>query len=147
MQALVVEYARNVAGIKKANSTEMDAKTSAPVISLLSEQRNVEDLGGTMRLGAYPCVLKKGTKAFEAYGKEDISERHRHRYEFNNEYKKTLEDKGLVISGIYKKDNLCEIAEVPEHPWMVGVQYHPEFKSKPTEPHPMFKEFVKAMIN
>ncbi|MBT3394618.1 MAG: CTP synthase [Waddliaceae bacterium] len=147
MQALVVEYARNVAGIKKANSTEMDAKTSAPVISLLSEQRNVEDLGGTMRLGAYPCVLKKGTKAFEAYGKEDISERHRHRYEFNNEYKKTLEDKGLVISGIYKKDNLCEIAEVPEHPWMVGVQYHPEFKSKPTEPHPMFKEFVKAMVN
>lgn len=146
MQVLVVEFAQNVLGLSDANSTEIDPHTKNPVISLLSEQKNVQDLGGTMRLGAYICDLKPGTKAGRAYGQSQISERHRHRYEFNNNYKEALEKSGLVIAGTLSGESLCEIAEVGNHPWMVGVQYHPEFKSKPTQPHPLFRDFVKAMI-
>ncbi len=146
MQVMVVEFARHVLGLKEANSTEMVPGTKEPIISLLSEQEGVEDKGGTMRLGAYPCLLKEGSKAHAAYGSTSISERHRHRYEFNNKYKELLEQKGLTLSGKYEKGNLCEIAEVQDHPWMVGVQFHPEFKSRPTDPHPLFRDFVKAMV-
>lgn len=146
LQVMLVEFARNVLDFKKANSTEMDVDTPDPVISLLSEQKEVENLGGTMRLGAYPCLLKERTKAFKAYGgHKNISERHRHRYEFNNRYKKVFEKKGIVFSGLYKNKNLIEIAEIKNHPWMVGAQFHPEFKSKPLFPHPLFLAFVKAM--
>lgn len=147
MQVLVVEFARNVLGLIHANSTEMDPDTTDPVISLLSEQQEVVDLGGTMRLGTYLCTLKPKTHAHAAYGKKTIDERHRHRYEFNNKYKEEAEDKGLIISGTYPKANLCEIAEVQDHPWMMGVQFHPEFKSKPTDPHPLFKAFIGAIVN
>ena len=146
MQVLIVEFARHVAHLKEANSTEMDPSTKDPVISLLSEQTNVTNLGGTMRLGAYECRVKEGTKAFGAYQATSISERHRHRYEFNNIYSKSFEEKGLVLSGIWPEGNLCEIAEIKDHPWMVGCQFHPEFKSKPTNPHPLFREFIKAVI-
>lgn len=146
MQVLVVEYARNVLGLKDANSTEIDASTKNPVISLLSEQRNVSNVGGTMRLGAYPCKLKEKSKAHLAYKKLTISERHRHRYEVNNNYMEELEKAGLLFSGVHPKQKLCEIAEVKKHPWMLAVQFHPEFKSRPTEAHPLFKDFAKAMI-
>ncbi len=146
MQVLVSEFAANVAGLQGASSTEIDADTPAPVISLLSEQEEVKDLGGTMRLGAYPCSLTAGSKAHAAYGMNEISERHRHRYEFNNKYKDQLVAEGLIVSGTLTSGNLCEIVEVKDHPWMVGVQFHPEFKSKPTNPHPLFRDFVKAMI-
>ncbi len=146
MQVMCVEFARHVLGLTEANSTEMDPKTEYPIISLLSEQKGVTDMGGTMRLGAFTCVLKEGSKAASAYGQTKISERHRHRFEFNNLYKDNLEEKGLVLSGVLENGHLCEIAEIPSHPWMVGVQFHPEFKSKPTEPHPLFRDFVAAMI-
>lgn len=146
MQVLVVEFARHVLGLADANSTEIDPQTTNPVISMLSEQRHVKDLGGTMRLGAYICDIKPGTKTFQAYGKNQISERHRHRYEFNNIYKEAVEKAGLIIAGTFKGESLCEIAELSNHPWMIGVQYHPEFKSKPTQPHPLFRDFVKAAI-
>lgn len=146
MQVIAVEFARHKGGLKEANSTEIDPDTKYPVVSLLSEQRNIKDMGGTMRLGAYTCDIKKGTKAHQAYGKDSISERHRHRYEFNNEFKEMLEKEGLVISGTLQEGSLCEIAEVKDHPWMVGVQFHPEFKSKPTDPHPLYRAFTKAMI-
>lgn len=147
MQVMVVEFARHVLNFKDANSTEIDPSTEHPVISLLSEQRTVRNLGGTMRLGAYPCKLKERSKAHSAYKESKISERHRHRYEVNNQFIDQLEGSGLEFSGIFTKQKLCEIAEVTSHPWMVGVQYHPEFKSKPTAPHPLFKAFAKAMIN
>ena len=143
---MAVEFARHALGLKDANSTEFDAETKNPVISLLSEQRGVQDLGGTMRLGAYICDLKPQSLASQAYKLTQISERHRHRYEFNNNYREQMEQKGFNISGVLKNENLCEIAEIANHPWMIGVQFHPEFKSKPTEPHPLFRDFVKAMI-
>lgn len=146
MQVLCVEFARHVLHLKDANSTEMDPQTPHPVISLLNEQRDVKNLGGTMRLGAYNCTLKKNSKAYAAYGKEVVSERHRHRYEFNNAYKKQCEDQGLLLTGVLENDQLCEIAEIKDHPWMLGVQYHPEFKSKPTDPHPLFRDFIAAAI-
>lgn len=146
MQAFAVEYARHVLGLKEANSTEIDPDTPHPIISLLSEQKGVQDLGGTMRLGAYACDLKPHSKALKAYGQPHISERHRHRYEFNNAYKEAMEKAGFIITGTQIDGGLCEIAEVKDHPWMVGVQFHPEFKSKPTDPHPLFRDFVKAMI-
>jgi CTP synthase len=145
MQVLCVEFARHVLKLKDANSTEMNADTKHPIISLLEEQRVVSERGGTMRLGAYPCKIKKQTHAHKAYGKDLIAERHRHRYEFNNEYKKQAEEKGLIISGIYPEKNLVEIVEIKGHPWMLGVQYHPEFTSKPIEPHPLFLDFVRAV--
>lgn len=146
MQVLVVEYARNVLGYSDANSTEIDATTTHPVISLLSEQKQVRNMGGTMRLGAYPCKLKDKSKAHKAYKKLNISERHRHRYEVNNEYVEELENNGLIFSGTYTKQKLCEIAEIKGHPWMLAAQFHPEFKSKPTSAHPLFKDFAEAMI-
>ena len=143
MQLAVVEFARNVAGVKNANSEEFSTpKECCAVISMMQEQKNIANLGGTMRLGAYPCSLTKGTKAFEAYGQADISERHRHRYEFNNEYMDKLVSKGLVISGKYPKANLVEMIEIGAHPWFVGCQFHPEFKSKPFEAHPLFSSFI-----
>jgi len=146
MQVMTVEFARHVLGLSDANSTEIDPETKNPIISLLSEQKNIQDLGGTMRLGTYPCQLSRDSKAFEAYQQPVIHERHRHRYEFNNTYQDQMEQKGLVFSGILEGGNLCEIVEVQGHPWMLGVQYHPEFKSKPTQPHPLFAQFVNAMI-
>jgi CTP synthase len=146
MQVMAVEFARHVMGLKGANSTEIDADTLHPVISLLSEQKGVQDLGGTMRLGAYTCDLKEGSHAKQAYQQSQISERHRHRYEFNNAYREEMEQAGFNIVGTLKGENLCEIAEIANHPWMVGVQFHPEFKSKPTAAHPLFREFIQAMI-
>jgi len=146
MQTAVIEFARNACGCSAANSTEFNKKTPNPVISLLEEQKSVRAKGGTMRLGKYPCKLKKGSKSAGAYKKETISERHRHRYEFNNKYRKTFEKKGLVTAGIYSKANLVEIVELQDHPWFVACQFHPEFKSKPDKPHPLFRDFVKASL-
>lgn len=146
MQVLCTEFARHACDLKQANSTEMDPEAKTPIISLLSEQKNVMTLGGTMRLGAYPCHIKKETKAYDAYKNLLIYERHRHRYEFNNQYKQQLEAKGLIFSGTLAEGTLCEIAEVANHPWMVGVQFHPEFLSKPITPHPLFREFIKAAL-
>lgn len=146
MQIMVIEFARHCCHLNDANSTEVSPETPHPVISLLSEQRHVTDLGGTMRLGAYPCVLKPGTKSFEAYGESIISERHRHRYEFNNDYRELMEQQGLVVAGVLQGANLCEIVEIKDHPWMVGVQFHPEFKSKPTQCHPLFRSFIAATV-
>ena len=146
MQCAVVEFARNIAGLTDANSTEFDSCTSAPVIDLLPNQESNMDLGGTLRLGAYPCTIKPGTKAWEIYQTSEISERHRHRYEFNNDFKSTLENHGMVFSGIYPKAGLVEIIEVPDHPWFVAVQFHPEFKSRPHVPHPLFREFINNVL-
>jgi CTP synthase len=146
MQVMCVEFARHVLKLADANSTEIDPQTPHPVISLLSEQTGVENKGGTMRLGAYDCNLRVGSKAEKAYGTKQISERHRHRFEFNNIFKDQFEKNGLVISGILHNDNLCEITEVKDHPWMVGVQFHPEFKSKPGRPHPLFRDFIGAIL-
>ena len=146
MQCAVIEFSRNVCGLDKANSTEFDEKTAHPVISLLESQHGVENKGGTMRLGAWDCKLVKGTHAEAAYGKEMISERHRHRFEFNNDYKEKLTKKGLRVAGTTKDGKLVEIVEVADHPWFVGVQFHPEFKSRPLCPHPLFRDFVKASI-
>lgn len=146
MQVMAVEFARHATGLPEANSTEIDPATKDPVISLLSEQRNVQEVGGTMRLGNYVCSLKPGTRAHKAYGSTQINERHRHRFEYNNKYQEVMEKKGFVVAGVLDNGSLCEVCEVKDHPWMVGVQFHPEFKSKPTEPHPLFKDFVGAMI-
>ena len=144
MQVLAVEFARHALGLKDANSTEIDHETANPIISLLDEQRAVTDMGGTMRLGAYPCKLADASHAFQAYGNETISERHRHRYEFNRSYLPAFEDKGARMTGTSPDGTLCEVMEIADHPWMLGVQFHPEFKSKPTDPHPLFVAFVKA---
>jgi len=149
MQLAVVEYARNVLGMKNAHTTEVDRGTKCPVIDFMPEQKsNVKkkQYGGTMRLGSYPCKLTEGSLAAKAYKQEDISERHRHRYEFNNDYRKEFEKHGLRIGGIYAKKNLVEIIEIPDHPWFVGVQFHPEFQSSPLSPHPLFLDFVKACL-
>ncbi|MDP2928528.1 MAG: CTP synthase [Candidatus Omnitrophota bacterium] len=146
MQCAVVEFARNVCGLKGANSTEFDKKSKYPVISLLEEQKNVKNMGGTMRLGAYPCRVKNGSVAHRAYKKSMISERHRHRYEFNNIYRDLLEKKGIIFSGVYPKKGLVEIIEIKKHPYFIAVQFHPEFKSKPDRPHPLFREFIGAAL-
>jgi len=145
MQCAVIEFARNVCHLAGANSTEFK-KTKYPVISLLEEQKNIKKLGGTMRLGAYPCKIKKNSLAFRIYGKALIQERHRHRYEFNNKYKKLFENKGMIFSGIYEKKGLVEIIELKNHPYFVAVQFHPEFKSKPDGAHHLFREFIKAAL-
>ncbi|MGD8252459.1 MAG: CTP synthase [Desulfobacterales bacterium] len=155
MQIAVIEFARNVAGLKGANSSEFDLTTPHPVIYLMTEwldertgrlEKRDEDSakGATMRLGAYPCRLKKGTRAHKAYGIENISERHRHRYEFNNDYYDRLEDKGLIVSGTSPSGDLVEIVELSDHPWFLGCQFHPEFKSRPMTPHPLFRDFIAA---
>lgn len=146
MQCSVIEYARNVLGLAEANSTETGA-TPEPVIDLMEEQKGITEKGGTMRLGAYPCQLAEGSHAYAAYGKTNISERHRHRYEFNNKYKDALEAAGMLSTGINPETNLVEVVEVQGHPWFVGVQYHPEYKSTVVNPHPLFVDFVKAAIN
>jgi len=147
MQCAVIEYARNVCGIEKAHSYEFYQELKHHVIHLMADQEGVTDLGGTMRLGAYPCVLKEGSRSWEAYETLEISERHRHRYEVNNVYRETLAKHGLLFSGVSPDDRLVEICEVSEHPWFVGVQFHPELKSRPTRPHPLFRDFVKAAVN
>jgi len=144
MQCAVIEFARNVAGLEGAHSAEFSKTTPYPVIDLMEEQKGVKEKGGTMRLGAYPCVLKEGTFSHKAYGVKEISERHRHRYEFNNAFRETLEKAGLVIAGTSPDGKLVEVVEVKEHPWFVAVQFHPEFKSRPKKPHPLFVDFVKA---
>ncbi|HTZ11509.1 MAG TPA: CTP synthase [Candidatus Margulisiibacteriota bacterium] len=146
MQCAVIEFARHVCGLNGANSTEFKKDAKYPVISLLEEQRHVKDLGGTMRLGAYPCKIRKNTLAHKVYSKSLIHERHRHRYEFNNKYKKTLEKKGITFSGIYSGKDLVEIVELKNHPYFIAVQFHPEFKSKPDNAHPLFKGFIKAAL-
>jgi len=147
MQCAVIEFARHVCGMTDANSTEFDPETAYPVIALMDNQRNVVKKGGTMRLGAYPCHVFPSTRAGRAYGGEEIAmERHRHRYEFNNEYRQKMENKYMVFSGKLKGDNLVEIVELVEHPWFIGCQFHPEFKSRPTRPHPLFVGFVNAAL-
>ena len=146
MQVMCVEFARHVLKLFDANSTEMDPKTPHPIICLLSEQKELVELGGTMRLGAYPCNLMAGSKAEKAYGSNLITERHRHRFEFNNAFKSECEKAGLIISGTLHNHTLCEVVEVKDHPWMVGVQFHPEFNSKPDAPHPLFRDFIGAAL-
>jgi CTP synthase len=147
MHVAVSEFARHVCGLEGANSTEMDPETPHPVIDLLPEQKEVEDLGGTMRLGAQAVELAEGTRARDVYGDEPvISERHRHRYEVNNAYREVLVDAGLVVSGTFQEGRLVEIVELADHPWFVASQFHPEFKSRPTRPAPLFREFVEAAL-
>ncbi len=157
MQCAIVELSRNLAGLKGAHSTEFEPNTEHPVIYLMErwynpktgnfEIRSIDSQkGGTMRLGAYPCILKEGTKAYEAYKTKEISERHRHRYEFNNKYISVLEEKGVVFSGTSPDGQLVEIIELKEHPWFLGCQFHPEFKSKPFMPHPLFRDFIRASL-
>lgn len=146
MQTAVIEYARNVVGLEGAHSTEFEPDTPYPVIDLMPEQKDRDEKGGTMRLGTYPCRLKENTFAREAYEQEIIYERHRHRYEYNNRFMDVLISHGLIVSGISPDNRLVEIVEIPDHPWFVGVQYHPEFKSRPNRPHPLFKAFVGAAV-
>ena len=144
MQMTVVEYARNVLGLKDADSLEFDEKVKEPVIHIMEDQKTIRKKGGTMRLGAYDCVLEEGTLAKEVYGKTEISERHRHRYEYNNSYREALENAGLKCSGVSPDGSLVEIVEVKDHPYFIAAQFHPEFKSRPNRPHPLFKELVKV---
>ena len=146
MQCAVIEYARNVLGYKDANSVEMSRTTAYPVIDLMEEQKGVTDKGGTMRLGSYPCTVKKESNAYRAYKTTEINERHRHRYEFNNKYFSDFENAGMIPTGINADTNLVEIVEIPTHRWFVGVQFHPEYKSTVLNPHPLFVSFVKAAM-
>ena len=146
MQVAVIEFARNVLGLKRANSLEMDEKTPDPVIYLMEEQKNGKDIGGTSRLGAYPCNISAGSKAERIYGANKIEERHRHRFEFNNKYIKEFEAAGMKVAGICPAGGQVEIMENVNHPWMIGVQFHPEFLSRPVKPHPLFKDFIAAAL-
>ena len=158
MQLAVVEFARTIAKMDKAHSTELDPHTPFPVIYLMKEwydfrtgktevRDETSDMGGTLRLGAYPCQLKQNSLAHKAYRVDEISERHRHRYEFNNMFREQLEKAGLIISGTSPDDTLVEMVELDNHPWFLGCQFHPEFKSKPMKPHPLFRDFIKASLN
>jgi CTP synthase len=142
MQLMVIEMARTVLNSSDANSTEFDEDTPHPVIDLMPDQRSIPTKGGTMRLGIYPCHLVEGTKAAKAYGISEISERHRHRWEFNNSYRERLQEGGLITSGLSPDGSLVEISELVDHPFMVGVQFHPEFLSRPAQAHPLFREFI-----
>ena len=146
LQCAVIEFSRNVLKLKGANSTEVDPKTKHPVIDMMEDQKNLKNLGGTMRLGAYDCSLKKGSRAYNVYGHNKISERHRHRFEFNNEYLEAFENAGMIASGKNPDTNLVEIMEIVDHPWFVGTQFHPELKSTVDNPHPLFVKFVKAAM-
>jgi CTP synthase len=146
MQLTIVEYARNVVGYNDANSVELDPATTHPVIALMPDQNGVEDIGGTLRLGAYPCVLDKSSRAYELYGEETIHERHRHRYEVNNDFRTALTEKGLRLSGTSPDGRIIEMCELTEHPFYVATQGHPELKSRPNRPHPLFKGFVAAAL-
>ncbi len=147
MQCAVIEFSRNVMGKKDAHSTEMEPKTKYPVIDIMEQQKNIKAKGGTMRLGEYACAITKGSKVYSIYGKTKINERHRHRYEFNNKYLKEIESAGMIASGINPETNLVEVVELKDHPWFVGVQFHPEYKSTVASPHPLFVKFVKAAID
>ena len=146
MQLSVVEFARHVVGYNDAHSIELDPNTTHPVIALLPEQDGIEDIGGTLRLGSYPCVLDKSSLAYKLYGEETIHERHRHRYEFNNDYRKVLTENGMMLSGISPDGRIVEMVELPEHPFFIGTQAHPELKSRPNRPHPLFRGFVEAAV-
>jgi len=146
MQCAVIEYARNILNLDDANSSEFDEESSDPVIDLMPDQHDIENMGGTMRLGLYPCKLKEGTISRKAYSNEVIYERHRHRYEFNNQYRSEMKKNGIIFSGLSPDEKLVEIIEIPDHPWFVGVQFHPEFKSRPNRPHPLFVSFVEAVL-
>ncbi|WP_032121292.1 CTP synthase [Clostridium amazonitimonense] len=147
MQCSVIEFARNVLNYKGANSSEINAETDYPVIDLMPEQRDIDGIGGTMRLGLYPCKLEKHSNAYKAYGEEVVYERHRHRYEFNNEYRKSLIEEGLSITGTSLDGRLVEIVEIKDHPWFLATQFHPEFKSRPNRPHPLFRDFISAALS
>ena len=147
MQCATIEFARNACGLEGANSPEFDQETPHPVIHLMEDQKTVTQKGGTMRLGAYPCVLKPDTFSMNAYKNMEISERHRHRYEFNNEYRERFSEEGMVFAGVSPDNSLVEIIEIPGHPWFVGVQFHPELKSRPDHAHPLFHDFVKACLD
>ena len=147
MQLSIVEFARNVAGLKDAHSVELDPSTTHPVIHLMPDQNGVEDIGGTLRLGSYPCVLDKTSRAFALYGSETIHERHRHRYEVNNDYRKILTESGMMLSGLSPDGRIVEMVEISSHPWFVATQAHPELKSRPNRPHPLFKGFIEAALN
>ena len=146
MQLSIVEFARNVIGYNDAHSMELKPDTTHPVIHIMPEQIGIEDIGGTLRLGSYPCILKKSSKAFRLYGKKEIQERHRHRYEVNNDYREVLEKHGMLLSGLSPDGNIVEMVEIPEHPWFIATQAHPELKSRPNRPHPLFKGFVEAAL-
>lgn len=146
MQIAVIEYARNVLGYQDAHSSELNPNTTHPVIDLMPEQKDVENLGGTMRLGIYPCKIKADTLAYEVYDSDLIYERHRHRYEFNNYYRREIEENGMVLSGQSPNEKLVEMVEIPEHPWFLAVQFHPEFKSRPNHAHPLFRSFIGAVL-
>lgn len=146
MQMAIVEYARHVVGYRDAHSVELNPQTTHPVIALMPDQNDVEDIGGTLRLGSYPCVLDKSTKAYELYGEEVIHERHRHRYEVNNDYRKILTEKGMTLSGLSPDGRIVEMIELKDHPFFVATQAHPEFKSRPNRPHPLFKGFIHAAL-
>ena len=147
MQLATVEFARNVAGLKGANSSELDEHTPHAIIDLMPDQKDVVDLGGTLRLGSFPCVIKEGTKAHELYQVNEVDERHRHRFEFNNGYKEQLEEAGMIFSGTSPDGRLVEMVELKDHPYYVGVQFHPEFQSRPTRPHPLFSGLIKACLD
>jgi len=147
MQMAVIEFARNILQLKNANSTEMNPRTPYPVIDLMEDQKKVTEKGGTMRLGAWDCKLDKDSKAFEAYGTDFITERHRHRFEYNNAYFERFTSAGLKATGVNPNTGLVEIVEIPEHPWFLGVQYHPEYKSTVLKPHPLFVAFIKAALH
>jgi CTP synthase len=146
MQCAVIEFARNVLGLDDAHTTEIDESTKHPVISMMEEQKNIANLGGTMRLGAYNCQLKPKTKVSQAYNTDKISERHRHRFEFNNSYLKDFENAGMIASGKNPETGLVEIVEIANHPWFVGTQFHPEYKSTVDNPHPVFVAFINAAL-
>jgi CTP synthase len=146
MQLAIVEYARNVAGLTDAHSIELDPQTPHPVIALLPDQNGVEDIGGTLRLGSWPCILDETTKAYELYGEKEIHERHRHRYEVNNDYRKTLIDNGLTLSGLSPDGRIVEMIELKNHPFFIATQAHPELKSRPNRPHPLFRGFIAAAV-
>jgi CTP synthase len=147
MQMAVVEFARNVAGLENANSTEFNPNSKYNVIDIMENQKDITNKGGTMRLGLYPCKIVEGTIVSRIYNDKLIYERHRHRWEFNNSYRDILCEKGLVLAGLSPDENLVEIIELKDHPWFVGVQFHPEFKSRPNKPHKLFTDFIKASLD
>ncbi len=146
MQLSIVEYARHCCGLNDAHSIELDPSTTHPVIALMPDQNGVEDIGGTLRLGSYPCILDKNSKAYELYGSDEIHERHRHRYEVNNDFRSILTENGMMLSGLSPDGRIVEMIELPDHPWFMATQAHPELKSRPNRPHPLFKGFVEASL-
>ena len=146
MQMAMVAFARNVLGYEDANSSELNPDTTHPVIHIMSDQIGIEDIGGTLRLGSYPCVLKDNSLAYKLYGKKEIEERHRHRYEVNNDYREVLEENGMSLCGLSPDSRIVEMVEIPSHPWFIATQAHPELKSRPNRPHPLFKGFVEAAL-